>query len=660
MVQPSAYEQYMLELVNRARLNPTNEAALHGVSDLNDGLASGTISNNPKQPLAFNLLLIDSAKGHSQWMLDTDTFSHTGIDGTSSRQRMENAGYQFTVSWGSGENIAYRGTTGSVNKIAFIESSHAGLFRSSGHRKNILKDNYREIGVGAIEGVFTSEVENPDYDPINAPEEPEFVDVDFNALMVTQNFAYSGSDIFLTGVAYDDLVLEDDFYTVGEGLSGIDITAVNTSNGNSFSTTTMTAGGYQIPLPSGTYDVTFSDNGQTIGSPKIVVLGSENIKLDLNTNNLNSGDDNFQGDNTDNTLNGDGGNDTLKGNGGNDTLNGGDGNDILDGGNGDDILNGGDGIDIVQEYTYSNFVLTDTQLTGRGTDLLNDVESARLTGNYTNNLIDAGNVTQLNVTLSGGSGNDTLIGGSLDDTLIGFNGNDSLSGGNGNDILNGGNHNDTLNGGGGNDTLKGDSGDDVFDGGSGSDLITDFTYGNFTLTDGLLLGRGTDTLNNIEFASLYGNYTGNLMDASGVTQLNVTLSGGSGHDTLIGGALEDRLIGYNDDDSLEGGGSNDTLNGGNGNDTLIGGSGEDILYSGSGNDVFVLESGKGVDNIRDFADGKDLLGLSGSLTYSDLDIVNNAAGNGVIVYDQSNGNSILANISNVDAMNLTQSDFTTI
>jgi hypothetical protein len=64
MVEPTAYEQYILELINRARANPGAEAARLGI-DLNQGLAAGTISTAAKQPLAFNPLLIDAARGHS-------------------------------------------------------------------------------------------------------------------------------------------------------------------------------------------------------------------------------------------------------------------------------------------------------------------------------------------------------------------------------------------------------------------------------------------------------------------------------------------------------------------------------------------------------------------------------------------------------------------
>jgi uncharacterized protein YkwD len=71
MSQATAYEQFMLELVNR-------EQAKTGA-----------------QPLAFNGNLNASADSHSTWMIATDTFSHTG-----------------SGSWSSGENIAWVSTAG--------------------------------------------------------------------------------------------------------------------------------------------------------------------------------------------------------------------------------------------------------------------------------------------------------------------------------------------------------------------------------------------------------------------------------------------------------------------------------------------------------------------------------------------------------------------
>jgi len=264
MATPTAQEQYMLELVNRARANPNAEAQRQGI-DLNQGLANGTLDGSAKQALVFNFDLIDSSRNHSRWMLDRDTFSHTGAGGSSAGDRMRQANYNFTGNWTWGENIAYQGSTGQINPTTTIAAEHNGLFKSSGHRTNILSDNFREIGIGAIEGKFTSGSGRT-----------------FNALMTTQNFAKSGNDVFLTGVAFDDTVTDDDFYTVGEGLGGINVTATN-SNGQTFSTTTYGSGGYQLALAAGTYEIDFSGGslGQTV--ERTVTVGDRNVKLDLAT-----------------------------------------------------------------------------------------------------------------------------------------------------------------------------------------------------------------------------------------------------------------------------------------------------------------------------------------------------------------------------------------
>src|SRR5205085_86105 len=103
-VVPTNLEQYMVELINRARANPTAEAARYAIA-LNEGLPAGTISTAAKQPLAINPNLTDGARKHSQWMIDTDVFSHTGSGGSQPDDRMSAAGYTFRVPWSWGENI---------------------------------------------------------------------------------------------------------------------------------------------------------------------------------------------------------------------------------------------------------------------------------------------------------------------------------------------------------------------------------------------------------------------------------------------------------------------------------------------------------------------------------------------------------------------------
>src|SRR5215212_3315253 len=148
MADFTAREQLMLELINRARMDPSGEAARYGIS-LNQGLASGTISTAPKQVLAGDDALALAADNHSQWMIATDVFSHeeTGATRTPT-QRMALAGYTFSGSWMSGENISYVGSTGSLDLTTKIAQQHKNLFLSPGHRTNLLEDDFREVGVG--------------------------------------------------------------------------------------------------------------------------------------------------------------------------------------------------------------------------------------------------------------------------------------------------------------------------------------------------------------------------------------------------------------------------------------------------------------------------------------------------------------------------------
>ncbi|MGB7058491.1 MAG: CAP domain-containing protein, partial [Geitlerinemataceae cyanobacterium] len=411
---PTAQDQLMLELVNRARKNPQAEADRLLSGDLNEGLASGTISTAAKQPLAFNLNLNAAAEGHSQWMLDNDVFSHTGVNGSSSGTRMADAGYPFTGGWGRGENLARKGTTGSVNFSQFVIANHDNLFVDAGvvgrgHRTNLMNAPFREVGISSLEGAYTGSSGTT-----------------FNGVVSTQNFAYSSNrGPFLTGVAYTDAVTDDDFYTVGEGLGGVTVTAVEASNpNNTASTTTWSSGGYTLELSTGSYNVTFSgdfnNDGQNDTVTQSVTIGSTNLKLDLATDTVNfapiptptSGSDDLTGSAGNDLINALGGNDTVSGGAGNDTLLGAGGNDILNGESGDDRLLG-----------------------GGGNDELNGGDS--------------------NDTLFGQAGNDLLNGGDNNDIVNGQAGDDLLKGDAGNDRLNGGTENDTLFGGDDRDTLIG-------------------------------------------------------------------------------------------------------------------------------------------------------------------------------------------------------------
>jgi len=364
-----------------------------------------------------------------------------------------------------------------------------------------------------------------------------------------------------------------------------------------------------------------------------------------------SGNDRLESRNGNDVLHGGNGDDALYAGSGNDTLFGNGGNDILKGESGNDTLDGGWGVDRIVEKADVNFTLTDTRLKGLGTDLIRNVEQARLEGGAGNNKIDAAQVNNLNVTLVGGAGNDSLYGGAKADVLYGQDGsdrlesrqgNDVLHGGNGNDYLYAGSGNDTINGGSGNDVLRGEAGNDTLNGGSGYDRILATADVNFTLTNTQLLGVGTDAIYNVEVARLQGGAGNNKIDASGATNIKTIIVGDAGNDTLMGSQMSDAIYG------------------GTGNDVLIGESGNDTLVGNGGADIFVLESASGADTINDFQNGVDRFSLSASLGFGDLDISNNQAGTATLIADTTNNNQLLAIVKNVSASNITAADFTTI
>ena len=255
MAEFNAFEIYMLQLVNRARLDPSGEAARYGI-DLNQGLPAGTISATPKQPLVPNPLLNESARAHSQWMIDADVFSHTGAGGSQPFNRMTAAGYPFAAPYAAGENISFSGTTGILGGLAsYIEDQHRGLFLSPGHRTNIEEGRFREIGIAQVTGAFTSG------------------STTYNASMVTQNFATTGTTSFLGGVIYNDLDL-DNFYDPGEGVAGVTIRI----NGNVVATSTA-AGAYYLPLANGTHALQMDGGGLSGVFTTTVAMAGLNLQV---------------------------------------------------------------------------------------------------------------------------------------------------------------------------------------------------------------------------------------------------------------------------------------------------------------------------------------------------------------------------------------------
>ncbi|MEG4048095.1 hypothetical protein QUA25_25775, partial [Microcoleus sp. Pol17C6] len=203
--------------------------------------------------------------------------------------------------------------------------------------------------------------------------------------------------------------------------------------------------------------------------------------------------------------------------------------------------------------------------------------------------------------INGNQGNDFIAGGKDEDTLYGDEGNDIILGESGNDLIFGGKGNDFLHGREGMDIIYGNKDDDFIDGGKDNDTL----YG----------GKGNDIL-------LGSQGDDNLFGQQG----NDTICGGEGNDLINGDEGADILGGCAGNDTLFGGAENDTLTGGKGSDLLDGGMGNDSLIGGSGNDIFALKAGQGLDLIADFTVGQDLIGLSGGLSFGQLEITQNTQG----------------------------------
>ena len=284
MTTMAAPEQLLLEMINRARLDPAGEAARLGI-DLNEGLAAGTISLDPKQPLAGNNLLAQAAEGHSNVMLSSKVLEdapgptwrnpHTQAGDGTPGQRIAAQGYsQNPLPFWQDENIAAQATSETLTDSvieSLTELVHDSLFIDKdvggrGHRTAMMQDSMREVGMGEITGPFRDWKTG----------------ITFNGVFVTQNFGVTGNQSFLTGAVYNDTKFDaatkgtKDFYDMGEGVQGVVATVAGVG-----SDTTGSGGGWSVGGPGGNLVVTFSGGGLANAVSATVETGNRNAKVDL-------------------------------------------------------------------------------------------------------------------------------------------------------------------------------------------------------------------------------------------------------------------------------------------------------------------------------------------------------------------------------------------
>lgn len=226
----------------------------------------------PTTPLAWNESLYNAAVAHDQAMIAANTQSHQLPGEPAPGDRALNFGYlkQGQI----GENIfAY-------SKSVFYGES--GLLIDWGlatpeHRDNIMSPAYQEVGVGIVSNITS--------DPATS----------VGPLVVTQDFGsrndYGNPNI--VGVAFAD-TNTNGRYDAGEGLGGLTVTVVDASGSFIATTTTMSAGGYQVKVPAGSYTVTVSGTGFSGITTAQVGVTDGNIEVDA-ISGISTGYVNFEG-----------------------------------------------------------------------------------------------------------------------------------------------------------------------------------------------------------------------------------------------------------------------------------------------------------------------------------------------------------------------------
>lgn len=90
-------------------------------------------------PLKMDEALTRVARQHSADMLARGYFSHYSPEGKNAFDRMRTAKIAFLV---AGENLAFAPT---------VKIAHTGLMNSPGHRANILRAQFRKVGIGIMD-----------------------------------------------------------------------------------------------------------------------------------------------------------------------------------------------------------------------------------------------------------------------------------------------------------------------------------------------------------------------------------------------------------------------------------------------------------------------------------------------------------------------------
>lgn len=276
---PTGQEQEMLELVNRFRMDPGPELDRilnqHN-PDVEEAMASFNVNMatlraqweqlRPAQPLAWNPELYAAARAHTLKLIEADEQSHQVEGELDLRDRVDGLGYD-PYSY-LGENVfAYAQSVFHTHAALAIDwgLSPTGIQSPPYHRQNLMDTAEipvpnREIGIAVIKTPAGQRETGP--------------------LIITQDFGapLEPGDAYVLGTVRADLK-PNGLYNAGEGLGGVSIRV--TGGGKTYRLKTMSAGGYQIQVPPGTYTVVAAGAGLARTVRRNVVVTDSNVKQDF-------------------------------------------------------------------------------------------------------------------------------------------------------------------------------------------------------------------------------------------------------------------------------------------------------------------------------------------------------------------------------------------
>ncbi|MGE3779395.1 MAG: Ig-like domain-containing protein, partial [Pirellulaceae bacterium] len=263
----------LARLVNQ--LNPITSPAPEVTAQLQFWLVDGNVLAQQWQslvaapPLAWNEQLWTAAAGHSQEMIRQRNQQHQLPGEPNPGVRMANAGYPVR-SWG--ESVAARCTTVVQCHAAFAidwgpgpsgQPQAPGIQSPPAHRHLLMSTRYREIGIAVVP-----------HTPVDAS--------DVGPLVVTKDFAIRDNlgNSFVVGAVFQD-ANNSSWYENGEGRGGARIRFEGPAG--TFETTSMTAGGFQLQLPPGTYQGSASGGGlrEPLHAADVVVGSGNNVWLNF-------------------------------------------------------------------------------------------------------------------------------------------------------------------------------------------------------------------------------------------------------------------------------------------------------------------------------------------------------------------------------------------